>query len=114
MHKTRTTIPVAMCGIPGASSISRSCTTSLPVDLLMAGMASVNSHLQPSNKRSRQVDARSRPLQRHTPLDTAKVWSLRLRNNRQGLNPGRLHMVLETHGAWDALGGFFPPRPFIF
>lgn len=34
----RTTIPVAMCGIPGASSISRKCTTSLFVDLLMAGM----------------------------------------------------------------------------
>lgn len=34
----RTTIPVAMCGIPGAYSISRKCTTSLSVDLLMAGM----------------------------------------------------------------------------
>ena len=53
MHKTGQPPPVAMCGIPGASSISRKCTTSLSVGLLMACMPRSTATASASDKSSR-------------------------------------------------------------
>ena len=114
----RTTIPVAMCGIPSASSISRKYTTSLSVNLLMAGMprstaTGSTARGSASNKRPPPCDPRGN-ISVTLLLTRPKCGAYGFVTIAGGSVPVASTCCWETHGAeplgpaWSSSGGFLP------